>query len=139
MSTADAAGGARPRRIERQLLTFAVGVVLVAGVLLLLAAPADPWPVALAPLLVLAGLAAGVHALVRLLAPRADPILLPLLVLLNGLGLVLIRRVDLAEGTSYAINQLVWTAIGLAAFTMTLTLRPVAYVRARVRIAGMRR
>lgn len=109
-----------PRRVERQLLGFALAVVLGGGVLLLLAVPADPWPVALAPLLVLAALAAGVHAVVRLLAPRSDPLLLPLLVLLNGLGLVLIRRIDLAAGTSYAINQLVWTAIGLVAFTATL-------------------
>ncbi len=120
MSTASVPGGATPRRIERQLLTFAVAIVLAAGVLLLLAIPADPWPVALAPLLVLAGLSAGVHALVRLLAPRSDPLLLPLLVLLNGLGLVLLRRIDLAEGTSFATAQLVWTALGLAAFIGTL-------------------
>lgn len=120
MSSASVPGGATLRRVERQLLAFAVTIVLVAGLLLLLAIPADPWPVALAPLLVLAGLAAGVHALVRLLAPRSDPILLPLLVLLNGLGLVLLRRIDLAEGTSFGLAQLVWTAIGLAAFTATL-------------------
>ena len=109
-----------PRRIGRRLLTYAVTIVLGAGTLLLLAIPADPWPVALAPLLVLAGLVAGVHAMVRLLAPRADPIILPLLVLLNGLGLVLLRRIDLAGGTSFAISQLVWTALGLACFVATL-------------------
>jgi cell division protein FtsW (lipid II flippase) len=108
------------RRTEQQLLAFAIALVLGAGVLLLLAIPADPWPVALAPLLVLAALAAGVHGVVRLLAPRADPLILPLLVLLTGFGLVLIRRIDLAEGTSFAISQLVWTAIGLAAFCVTL-------------------
>lgn len=108
------------RRVERRLVAFALLIVLTAGFLLLLAVPADPWPVAMTPLFVLAALAAGVHGVVRLLAPRADPVLLPLLVLLNGLGLVLIRRIDLAVDTSYAINQLVWTAIGLAAFTVTL-------------------
>ncbi len=111
-----------PARVERRLLGFALAIVLGAGALLLLAIPADPWPVALAPLLVLAALAAGVHAIVRLLAPRSDPLVLPLLVLLNGLGLVLIRRIDLAQDTSFAINQLVWTAVGLVAFTATLAI-----------------
>ena len=120
MSSTAASDAATPRRVERQLLVFAVAIVLVAGVLLLLALPADPWPVALTPLFVLAGLAAGAHALVRVLAPRADPVLLPLLVLLNGLGLVLIRRIDLAEGSSFALPQLVWTGIGLAALSITL-------------------
>lgn len=122
MSASPATVATAPRRVERQLLTLAILVVLVAGTLLLLAVPGDPWPVALAPLFVLAGLGVGVHAIVRLLAPRADPVVLPLLVLLNGLGLVLIRRVDLAEGTSYALSQLVWTALGLACFVATLAL-----------------
>ena len=122
MSGAPATVTPGPRRVERQLLTFAVAVVLLAGSLLLVAVPDDPWPVALGPLLVLAALAVGVHTAVRVLAPRADPLILPLLVMLNGLGLVLIRRVDLAEGTSFAVSQLVWTALGLACLTATLLL-----------------
>lgn len=123
MSATSVSPRATPRQIERQLLAFAVMIVVGAGLMLQLAAPgAAPWPVALAPLFVLGGLAAGVHALVRLLAPNADPVMLPLVVLLNGLGLVLIRRIDLAEGTSYALPQLVWTGLGLAAFTATLAI-----------------
>ena len=122
MTALPATASSAPRRVERQLLVWALVIVLVAGTLLLLAIPDDPWPVALAPLFVLAGLAAGVHALVRLLAPRADPLVLPLLVLLNGIGLVLLRRVDLAEGTSYAVSQLVWTALGLACLVATLAI-----------------
>ena len=97
MSDQPVTASTAPRRVERQLLTMAMAVVLVAGLLLLFAIPDDPWPVALSPLLVLAGLVAGVHAMIRLLAPDADPLILPLLVLLNGLGLVLIRRIDLAR------------------------------------------
>jgi cell division protein FtsW (lipid II flippase) len=46
-----------------------------------------------------AGLAAAAllaHLAVRLRAPCADPLLLPIALLLNGLGLVLIQRLDLA-------------------------------------------
>ena len=45
---------------------------------------------------VLAALALLAHLAVRLRAPYADPLLLPIAVLLNGIGLVLIYRLDLA-------------------------------------------
>ncbi len=37
------------------------------------------------------------HLAVRRYAPYADPLLLPIVALLNGLGLVLIHRLDLAD------------------------------------------
>ena len=39
------------------------------------------------------------HLMVRRFAPYADPLLLPVVALLNGLGLVLIHRLDLAGDT----------------------------------------
>ena len=112
--------GARRRAREASLLVWALVVVLLAGVLLLGAQPVSTWPVALAPVFALAAVAGGVHGAVRLLAPTADPLLVPLTVLLNGLGLVLIRRVDIAQGTSYATNQLVWTVLGWSVFVVVL-------------------
>ncbi|MBI1759210.1 MAG: FtsW/RodA/SpoVE family cell cycle protein [Actinobacteria bacterium] len=71
------------------------------------------------------------HIVVRVLAPYADPLLLPSAALLNGLGLVLIRRLDVAvierarqSGDPIprgdASVQIVWTGLGLALFTATL-------------------
>lgn len=57
------------------------------------------------------------HLAVRLRAPYADPLLLPIAVLLNGLGLVLIYRLDLeTPGDQAAPVQLIWSTLGVALF-----------------------
>ncbi|MGX1547504.1 FtsW/RodA/SpoVE family cell cycle protein [Streptomyces adustus] len=57
------------------------------------------------------------HVAVRLRAPYADPLLLPIGVLLNGLGLVLIYRLDLeTPGDRAAPAQLVWSTLGVGLF-----------------------
>ena len=63
------------------------------------------------------------HLVVRRLAPDADPVLLPAVFLLNGLGLVLIRRIDYARpDDALAPDQVLWTFVGLAVFMLTLWL-----------------
>lgn len=57
------------------------------------------------------------HFAVRLRAPYADPLLLPIAVLLNGLGLVLIYRLDLETPRDQAAPiQLIWSTLGVALF-----------------------
>ncbi|MEV4333930.1 FtsW/RodA/SpoVE family cell cycle protein [Streptomyces sp. NPDC049597] len=70
------------------------------------------------------GLLAGVaHLVVRKFAKYADPLLLPLATLLNGLGLVLIWRLDQSprllarsDFAPQATNQLMYSAVGIALF-----------------------
>ncbi|MDT0386894.1 FtsW/RodA/SpoVE family cell cycle protein [Streptomyces dubilierae] len=63
------------------------------------------------------------HLAVRLRAPCADPLLLPIGVLLNGLGLVLIYRLDLeTPGDRAAPAQLVWSTLGVALFILVVLL-----------------
>lgn len=66
------------------------------------------------------------HLAVRARAPYADPLLLPIAVLLNGFGLVLIYRLDLEPslGAEAAPAQLVWSTLGVALFiAVVLALR----------------
>ncbi len=68
----------------------------------------------------LAGLAIGAHLVVRFTAPYADPVLLPVVTALNGLGLAMIYRVDSALTTSLSTKQLVWTTVGVVLFAGVL-------------------
>ncbi|MFF1837109.1 FtsW/RodA/SpoVE family cell cycle protein [Streptomyces sp. NPDC058231] len=80
-------------------------------------------------LILLGGVA---HLVVRKFAPYADPLLLPLATLLNGLGLVLIWRLDqspklirtakaqFGSFTPDAPKQLLYSAIGVALFVAVL-------------------
>lgn len=64
------------------------------------------------------------HLAIRRFAPYADPLLLPVVALLNGLGLVLIHRLDLAgdtpAGNPGAGHQMLWTLVGVIGFTLVV-------------------
>ncbi|CUR54638.1 Cell elongation-specific peptidoglycan biosynthesis regulator RodA [metagenome] len=62
------------------------------------------------------------HVVVRITAPYADPVLLPVVVALNGLGLAVIYRLDLAKGASgvFSGQQLTWMTVGVVLFAATL-------------------
>ncbi|SDK10112.1 cell elongation-specific peptidoglycan biosynthesis regulator RodA [Nocardioides sp. YR527] len=76
----------------------------------------------------LVALLVAAHIGVRLLAPYADPVLLPLVAMLNGFGLAVIHRLDLsrpaAEKADFAGQQLTWMTIGVALFLITLFVVP---------------
>ncbi|WP_327586645.1 FtsW/RodA/SpoVE family cell cycle protein [Nonomuraea sp. NBC_00507] len=69
----------------------------------------------------LGGLMAVAYIVLAKFAPWADPLILPLVTVINGLGLVMIYRLESAKmpGAS-AANQIMWTAVGVVMFTATL-------------------
>ncbi|GLW70216.1 cell division protein FtsW [Kitasatospora phosalacinea] len=62
------------------------------------------------------------HAAVRWRATWADPLLLPIAVLLNGIGLVVIYRLDRNPGSAAAPTQLLWSTLGVGLFIAVLLL-----------------
>ncbi|MEZ5376974.1 MAG: FtsW/RodA/SpoVE family cell cycle protein [Acidimicrobiales bacterium] len=106
----------RPRTVELGLLVLA-SIITVAAYGLTSLGRAASLPADIGPFLgiVVALLLLG-HLLVRFFAPQADGLLLPVAALLNGLGYVMIARLnpDLAD------SQSAWTFIGLMAFGLTL-------------------
>lgn len=98
---------------------------------------------------VLTALAVGMHLVLRWRAPWADQVLLPATVALNGLGLAVIHRIDIAYAArdkfaGFADRQLGWTALGMVFAALVLiglrdhrTLRRYTYTAMVVGLALM--
>ncbi|MCA1222763.1 FtsW/RodA/SpoVE family cell cycle protein [Streptomyces sp. 8L] len=120
------------RNTELLLLVFAVVVAVFAYLNVGLALDGKVPSGVLGYALGLAALAGVAHLVVRKFARYADPLLLPLATLLNGIGLVFIWRLDqsprlislakLAYGsfTPSAPKQMLYSAIGVALFVAVL-------------------
>lgn len=119
------------RNTELFLLLFAVGIVIAAQAIVEITLHEGVGTDVLtygAGYAVLWGIA---HLIVRRFAPYADPVILPAVALLNGLGLVMIRRLDYADAASAredglpvptgdAEAQIGWMVVGLAVFIAVL-------------------
>jgi cell division protein FtsW (lipid II flippase) len=69
----------------------------------------------------LAGLMLAAYFVLAKFAPWADPLILPLVTVVNGLGLVMIYRIQRAGQPGASVsNQLFWTAVGVVMFSLTL-------------------
>lgn len=104
------------RRSELGLLFIGALVVLFADLLASLGQTGRLPAHALTFIAVLAGLALFVHLVNRRLAPDCDPIILPIVLVLNGIGYVLIGLLN----PNYAGNQIAWTALGAGLYAATL-------------------
>nr|WP_253377708.1 FtsW/RodA/SpoVE family cell cycle protein [Okibacterium sp. HSC-33S16] len=76
----------------------------------------------------LSALVIGLHVCLRYVAPKADPLLLPTATVLNGLGIAMIYRIDLAKGlvgwSAASTRQITWSAVAIiAAIVVILVIR----------------
>ncbi|MDR2382186.1 MAG: FtsW/RodA/SpoVE family cell cycle protein [Bifidobacteriaceae bacterium] len=125
-------GGARPGRLaELFLLLFALALSFMAYAQVALALQGHLPPQMALQCGGFTLLTLGLHLVVRWRAPYADPVILPVTVLLNGTGLAMIYRLalryqatDTDPGWLIAPKQMVWTVLGIvAAATLLICLR----------------
>ena len=68
-------------------------------------------------------LALVVHVANRYLAPESDPVIMPIVLLLNGIGFVMIYRLDASPQMAADAPwhyQAAWTVLGVLAYVLTL-------------------
>jgi cell division protein FtsW (lipid II flippase) len=119
------------RNAELALLGFTMALVAAYGAIveanMLDTVTADFW----IPAALLSGLFLGLHLVVRFFAPYADPVLVPAVALINGLGVAFLRRLDLAYAkpelrADLAIfagtggRQLAWTLLSVVLASVLL-------------------
>ncbi|OYN89468.1 FtsW/RodA/SpoVE family cell cycle protein [Parenemella sanctibonifatiensis] len=106
----------RRRHVELLLSLFAAAMGLAAYVTVHLNRDGvlpDNLPVAAA---LWFGAAVVLHLAVRWRLPYADPLMLPIVLLLNGMGLAMIHRLDLSTRATNAPTQLMWTLLAMVGF-----------------------
>ncbi|WP_202107333.1 FtsW/RodA/SpoVE family cell cycle protein [Agromyces seonyuensis] len=114
----------RLRNLELGILIPAFVIILSAIVLVQLGAlgHVDTQLIVLGAGLIV--LVLGLHITLRFVARDADPFIVPIATVLNGIGIAMIYRIDIAEGNegwdSIAVKQIAWTAIAIAAAITTL-------------------
>ncbi|AIY02392.1 putative cell division protein [Arthrobacter sp. PAMC 25486] len=116
---------AKPRRnTELLLLLLALGMSALANALVNLNLGRNIDNDFYTQLAVLAGLSIAFHVTLRIKAKYADPVILPVVVALNGLGLAVIHRLDITSGLKDATRQWMWTSLAVvAAITVIWLLR----------------
>jgi peptidoglycan glycosyltransferase len=110
----------RARNLELSLLVLGTLVTVVAYASLNTESTTDIQARVIGFFCIVMALLLGAHLVIRYAAPNADGLLLPLAALLNGLGYVVIARLD----PTLADSQLAWTFIGIGAFAAILLLVP---------------
>lgn len=119
---------ARLRNLELLMLLIACGVAAGAMVLVQLGATGEVDPTVLIAGSMVLGLALIFHVVLRVVAREADPFVMPIAVTLNGIGIAMIYRLDLAEGregwAALGIKQMVWTVLAMViALAVLLVIR----------------
>ena len=119
----------RSRNLESLLLAFALGLNIFELAQIQLSTLAklrsDIWVY----FLPVAVFALAIHIVLRLKASDADPLMLPITVTLNGLGIAEIYRLDLASVAAHStqlfgFKQVVWTCLAMAAAALVIWFVP---------------
>jgi cell division protein FtsW (lipid II flippase) len=105
------------RNLEAALILFAMVITSFALALVDLGATGKLNVSIIGLSLGLGAIVLALHVAQRFVARDADPLILPIVTLLNGLGIAMIHRLDIANGLtgwqSQATRQMVWTAIAI--------------------------
>ncbi|MHB1173296.1 MAG: FtsW/RodA/SpoVE family cell cycle protein [Lacisediminihabitans sp.] len=108
---------AKLRNLELVLLIFASAINCAAISLVQLGALGTIEGGVLVLSLALAALGLAMHGAMRFVAPEADPFILPVIALLNGLGIAEIYRLDIEQKLtgwdSAGVRQIAWTAMAM--------------------------
>ncbi len=119
---------ARMRNLELLMLLFAFAINAGAIVLVQLGALGTVDSQIFTYVLVLDALVLVMHLALRVVASQADPFILPIATVLNGIGIAMIYRIDVADGRegweAAGIRQIAWAAIAIvAALTVLVVIR----------------
>ena len=68
------------------------------------------------------GVFAIAHIALCYLAPYADQIILPVAAVLNGIGLIMLARLDLESDGGLATRQILWTLVGIVLFIVVMVI-----------------
>ncbi len=113
------------RGLEFSLLLFALAIGVAAVVIVDLTVNERVTETLLLPGALFAAAVFGLHVTIRLTAPDADPLIVPIAALLNSIGIAMLYRIDLANGDTgweaFSVRQLVWATVAILAAIVVLT------------------
>lgn len=112
------------RRLELSLVLFALAIGVGAVVIVDLTVNEELTGTLLLPGILFILTVLGLHITVRITAPDADSLILPIAVMLNSVGIAQLYRIDLANDASgwdaFSVRQLVWASIAIVAAIVVL-------------------
>jgi cell division protein FtsW (lipid II flippase) len=132
---------ARMRNLELLLLVFAC-VINVGGISLVQLGALGAIDTTLLTLgLGLSVLVFAMHFAMRLVAPDADPFILPIITVLNGIGIAMIYRLDIANDVTgwngAGVRQIMWTGLAILLAIVVIVLVRNHRVLQRYRFVSM--
>ncbi|MFJ4295565.1 FtsW/RodA/SpoVE family cell cycle protein [Curtobacterium sp. SP.BCp] len=116
---------ARARNLELVLLVIACGICAGAMVLVQLGTKGRLFDTSVLWIgATILGLALIMHVVLRIVAKNADPFILPVALVLNGIGIAEIYRIDVHDGltgwSAIGVKQIVWTILAMAVAIVVL-------------------